>query len=618
MRTIKRWIAVTMAAVLGISILTAGMQTSAQEIEPEKLAAVESEEEAQELIGSYSTPVAKHGRLHVEGTNIKDENGNNYQLRGVSTHGINWDVGRPYVNREAFQTLRDDWGANTVRLAMYTHEYNGYCAGGNQAELKALVDQGVQAATDLGMYVIVDWHVLNDRNPNQYIEQSKAFFQEVTAKYKDHNNVIYEICNEPNGGDVTWDVIKQYANQIIPIIRANDPNAIIIVGTPTWSQLGMQGHTNEVADSPLVGYSNIMYSLHFYCAEQVHTQYLPAKVDYAISRGLPVFVSEFGLSEASGNGNVNPAQAEAWLNQLDRYNISYMVWSLSNKNESSALLQPSVTKTSGWSEGELTTAGQWIRNSYRARMESFREVDEQQVRSFVTRLYQTCLNREPEAAGLESWTKVLCNGTADGARTGYGFVFSQEYLNRNATNEQYIEMLYQVFLDRSSDASGMQSWLDAMEQGASRELVFKGFVESPEYTSICGTYGIDRGTFTPGQPRDQNYGVTSFVARLYTKALGRSYDVDGLNAWCEVILNKNGSPEAVAESFINSREFLNKNLSNEDYVKVLYRTFMGREYDEQGLNAWVAVLDQGTSRLDVLHGFSRSPEFANIMAQYGL
>lgn len=563
------------------------------------------------LYEAGATPVSQHGRLRVEGTNIKDEHGNIFQLRGVSTHGINWDVGIPYVNQDAFQTLRDDWGANAVRLAMYTSEYNGYCSGGNQAELKSSLDQGVQYATNLGMYVIIDWHILNDGNPLTYVEQAKQFWGEMSDKYKDHNNVLYEICNEPNG--CSWDDIKNYANQVIPIIRANDPNAIIIVGTPTWSQLGAQGHTNEVADSPLTGYNNLMYSLHFYCAEWSHTQYLPAKVDYAISRGLPVFVSEFGLSQANGSGSIDIAQAEAWLKQLDSYNISYMVWSLSNKNESSALIQSSVSKTASWSEGELTQAGQWIRNQYRSR-----NVDADKVRAFVTRLYDKCLNRQPDGPGLQDWSNRLIQGSMSGTRVAYGFVFSDEYKSQNTSNDAYIETLYRVFLDRGSDPVGKANWLDALNQGVSREYVFHGFAESQEFTQICASYGIIRGTQTLTQPRDQNLGVTSFVTRLYKQALGRGADEDGLNNWCNQILSGQMTPETVAENFIYSQEFENKHLSNEEYVKVLYRTFLGREADSAGQANWISQLNAGTSRSDVLHGFSRSVEFRNIMSQYGL
>ena len=598
------------ATALSLIVLASGLAVSgtADCVYADDTEVVEAE---MPLYTAGTTPVSQHGRLHVEGTNIKDEYGNVVQLRGVSTHGINWDVGRPYVNQETFRTLRDDWGANTIRLAMYTSEYNGYCTGGNQAELKGLLDNGVQYATNLGMYAIIDWHILNDGNPLTYVEQAKQFWGEISAKYRNSNNVLYEICNEPNG--CSWDDIKNYANQVIPIIRANDPNAIIIVGTPTWSQLGMQGHTNEVADSPLTGYSNLVYALHFYCSEWSHSQYLPAKVDYAISRGVPVFVSEFGLSEANGNGNVDTAQAESWLKKLDSYNISYNVWSLNNKNESSALIQSYVTKTSGWSEGELTRAGQWIRNQYRSR-----NVDATQVQAFVTRLYDKCLGRQPDEAGLQDWSNRLINGSMSGTRVAYGFVFSPEYKSRNTTDDVYVEMLYRVFLDRASDPSGKTNWLNALKQGASREYVFRGFAESQEFTQICASYGIDRGTYSLSQPRDQNIEVTAFVARLYQQALGRQYDEDGLNNWCGQIVSGQMNAETVAECFIYSAEFENKNLSNTEYVNVLYRTFLGREADSAGQADWVGQLNRGASRRDVLHGFSRSQEFSKIMAQYGL
>ncbi len=240
------------------------------------------------------------------------------------------------------------------------------------------------------------------------------------------------------------------------------------------------------------------------------------------------------------------------------------------------------------------------------------------TRAFATRLYVKCLGREPEEAGLNAWDQALRNRECSGAQAAYGFVFSEEYKQKNTSDSDFVEMLYNVFFDRASDAGGKAAWVSALEQGASREKVFSGFTGSSEFAAICASYGIDAGEVSLSQPRDVNMGVTSFCARLYTQALGRKFDVDGLNAWCEVINNHQASPEQVAESFINSQEFINKNLNNEEYVKVLYRTFLGREADPAGLAAWVGVLDSGTSRLDVLHGFSRSPEFAGIQASFGL
>lgn len=574
---------------------------------------------AQKAQAVTMTPVQAHGQLRVSGTQIVDEKGNAFQLRGVSTHGINWDVGKPYVNQAAFQTLRDEWGANAVRLAMYTAEYNGYCSGGNQNELKNTLYNGVEYAKNLGMYAIIDWHILNDNNPLTNMEQAKGFFSEVSAKYKDYNNVLYEICNEPNG--CSWDDIKTYANTIIPIIRANDPDAIIIVGTPTWSQLGQWGHTNEVADSPLTGYSNIVYTLHFYCAEASHTQYLPAKVDYAVSKGLPILVSEFGLSAANGSGAISTAQAETWMNKLDSYKIGYFCWSLSNKNESSALISASCGKTSGWTDGELTEAGRFIKSQYQARRENLEVYSEEQIKSvndFVSRLYVKVLGRQPEQDGQAYWVSALLNRSQSGAQVGRGFVFSEEYKNKHTSDADFIEMLYVVFMDRSSDAGGKAYWMNCMNQGLSREYVFQGFAHSQEYTNICNAYGIERGTAASAQARDKNPNLTAFVNRIYVKAMERSGEEGGLNHWCGVIQSGSMTPVQVAEFFMTSQEFRNKNLSNEEFIKVLYRTFMDREYDQAGMNYWMGELNRGCSREDIMRRFAGCQEFRNIMASFGL
>lgn len=311
------------------------------------------------------TPLDIHGRLSVKGADLVDSHGNKFQLCGISTHGINWDVGQPYVNKNAFKTLRDDWGVNAIRLAMYTSDYNGYCAGGNKSALRKCIDKGVKYATELGMYVIIDWHILNDGNPKTNMSEAKKFFNTMSKRYKNNKNVLYEICNEPNG--CNWSTIKSYATQIIKTIRKNDKKAVIIVGTPTWSQLGSDGTHNEVADYPIKGQKNIMYSLHFYANEWSHSKYLPQKVKYARKKKLPIIVSEFGLSAANGDGGINEPQANKWFKQLDKYNISYFCWSLSNKPESASLLSSSTSKTSKWKQSDLSPAGRYIRWKYRTR-----------------------------------------------------------------------------------------------------------------------------------------------------------------------------------------------------------------------------------------------------------
>lgn len=201
----------------------------------------------------YKASPSKCGALRVRGTNLVDKKGRKVQLRGVSTHGLAWYPG--YVNQKFFNELKKKWNANAVRLAMYTAEYGGYCTGGDQKELKKLVINGVKYAKKADMYAIVDWHILSDQNPNTHKKEAKKFFRDISKSLKSYSNVIYEICNEPNGS-TSWKDIKKYAKEIIPVIRANDKDAVIIVGTPNWSQ-----YVDEAAKSPIKGYKNMRKDL---------------------------------------------------------------------------------------------------------------------------------------------------------------------------------------------------------------------------------------------------------------------------------------------------------------------------------------------------------------------
>lgn len=294
---------------------------------------------------------ASAGRLHVKGTKLVDKKGHEVQLRGVSTHGLSWYP--QYVNDKCFAQLHDKWGANVVRLAMYTEEYNGYCSGDakNRSDLKKLIKKGVKLAKKHKMYVIVDWHILSDGNPNSHKKEAKAFFKEMSKGLKGYNNVIYEICNEPNNG-TSWKEIKSYAKSVISTIRENDKKAVIVVGTPTWSQ-----DVDQAAADPIKG-DNIMYALHFYAA--THKADLRNKMTAAINKGLPVFVTEYGICDASGNGAIDKKEADRWIKTMDEYGVSYIAWNLSNKQESSSIIKSSCPKVSGFKKSELSDEGRWL------------------------------------------------------------------------------------------------------------------------------------------------------------------------------------------------------------------------------------------------------------------
>lgn len=237
---------------------------------------------------------------------------------------------------------------------------------------------------------------------------------------------------------------------------------------------------------------------------------------------------------------------------------------------------------------------------------------------FVTLLYESFLEREPDQGGLDHWIEKLKNGNT-GAEVAYGFVFSNEFTMQNYSDSIFLERLYQGLMGRASDESGKADWQNKLSNGVSREYVFKQFVDSVEFTNKCTAYDITRGTITLSQGRDQNYSLTRFVARNYTEFLGRNYDVDGLNYWCNWVLNGKGNMAELASGFVFSKECMNKNLSNSEFVKMLYRGCFDREADEKGYAEWVADLDSGKkSREDVFRGFANSQEFYDMVQSYGL
>lgn len=293
---------------------------------------------------------SKNGVLHVEGTRLVGEDGTAVQLRGISTHGIAWYP--QYINENCFRQFHEMWNVNVMRLAMYTAESGGYCTDSDQEYLKNLVEQGVQYAAAADMYVIVDWHVLSDCDPNVHKDEAKKFFAEMSERLSAYDNVLYEICNEPNGG-TQWAAVKSYAEEIIPIIREHAPDAVILVGTPNWSQ-----YVDQAAADPITDYDNIMYTLHYYAA--THKEDLRSRMTAAIDAGLPVFVSEYGICDASGNGALDIEEANRWVDTLNQYGVSYVAWNLSNKNESSAIISPACQKDASFTQDDLTNSGKWL------------------------------------------------------------------------------------------------------------------------------------------------------------------------------------------------------------------------------------------------------------------
>ncbi|MBW6435432.1 cellulase family glycosylhydrolase [Actinoplanes hulinensis] len=303
------------------------------------------------------TPVGINGQLKVCGTKLCNQYGKPIQLRGMSTHGIQWFPG--CYTDSGLDALATDWNSDLFRVSMYVQE-QGYET--DPAGFTTRVNNLVDEAEQRGMYALIDFHILTPGDPMYNLDRAKTFFAQVSARNAARKNVIYEIANEPNG--VSWSTIKNYAEQVIPVIRANDPDAVVVVGTRGWSSLGVSegGSSSEIVANP-VNASNVMYTFHFYAAS--HKDNYRAEVERAAA-SLPLFVTEFGTVTYTGDGAVDTASSNAWLDLLDRLQISYANWTFSDAGEGSAALKPGTCAGGSFAgTGVLTESGQLMRSRIR-------------------------------------------------------------------------------------------------------------------------------------------------------------------------------------------------------------------------------------------------------------
>ena len=290
--------------------------------------------------------VSENGWLQVKGSQLCNEKGDPVVLHGMSSHGMQWYP--QYASAGAIRTTAD-YGANLFRVAMYTGE-GGYLS--NPEKVKKDTVAAVDAAIAQDLYVILDWHILSDNNPRDHQAEAKAFFTEMAQRYKDCPNLLYEVCNEPNG-NISWSSdVKPFAQEMVDTIRGQGAKGIILIGSPTWSQ-----DIHLAAADPVQG-ENLMYTLHFYAG--THGQELRDRIDQVRAKGFGVFISEWGTSAADGNGGVFTQQAQVWLDFLAQRNMSWANWSLCDKNETSAALRPGASSAGGWKESDLSESGRFV------------------------------------------------------------------------------------------------------------------------------------------------------------------------------------------------------------------------------------------------------------------
>lgn len=307
---------------------------------------------------SAETPVGRSGQLRVCERQLCDSAGEPVQLRGMSTHGLQWYA--DCVTGESLDVLAYEWGADVLRISMYVQE-GGYET--DPAGFTATVNEIVELATARGLYAIIDWHLLDPGDPHANLDRARTFFTQVAAQHRDKPNVLYEIANEPSG--VHWNTIKSYADQTIPVIRAQDPDGIVLVGTEDWSSLGASGDGEGVARilANPVDAANVMYTFHFYAAS--HGDYYLDTFREAVER-LPMFVTEFGTQEYTGDGPNDFATAQRYLGLMAQHRVSWVNWNYSDDMRSGAVFTEGTCEAGAYSgTGRLKEAGAWIRASLR-------------------------------------------------------------------------------------------------------------------------------------------------------------------------------------------------------------------------------------------------------------
>jgi len=284
--------------------------------------------------------------LSVAGNNVVGEHGDPVQLKGMSFFWSQWQG--QYYTQGAVNTLVDDWGCTLLRAVLGIHESSGYLQ--DPGTEKAKVEVVVNAAIAKGIYVIIDWH---DHHAENHVNEAKAFFTEMAQKYGSYPHVLFETYNEPLA--VSWSgVIKPYHQQLVPIIRAHSQN-VIILGNRDWCQ-----HPDEAARDPVSG-SNLAYTIHFYA--NTHRGSLRDKVVQAKSAGGAVFATEWGTCSADGNGQLDLGETNVWLDFLAYHGVSHANWAVSDKNEACSALQPGAPANGGWSDGQLTDSGRYMKGA---------------------------------------------------------------------------------------------------------------------------------------------------------------------------------------------------------------------------------------------------------------
>lgn len=302
-------------------------------------------------VDSLSTAFTMNGRLRLQGTYICNQAGDTLQLRGMSSHGLQYR-GNCYSD-VALDTLVYQWGADIMRLSMYAQE-GGY--EDNPDYWDSFVDSLIQKLYCRGVYCIVDWHMLHPGDPNKNLALASRFFRHISGRHHNKGNILYEICNEPNNDDypVTWSMIKRYAEKIIPVIRQNDPQSLIIVGTPD-----NDARPDAVIHDTLA-FANILYTIHFYVGDKDESTRMRS-TQKALEAGIAVFATEWGTQNGWGDGPNDFEKSMQWIRFMRDHKISWCNWNYSDSPLSGATWLEGTCPLGPWTSRQLKLSGKWIK-----------------------------------------------------------------------------------------------------------------------------------------------------------------------------------------------------------------------------------------------------------------
>ncbi|MFN4243482.1 MAG: glycoside hydrolase family 5 protein [Tepidisphaerales bacterium] len=314
------------------------------------------------------SPVHTHGRLKVRNHQLIGTHGRPVRLRGLSTHGLHWFGPDTFLRPHRLRELSTHWHADVLRLAVYPDE-GGYLT--HPARLDPVIHQLIGDTARLGLYCIVDWHILTPGNPLLRLDAARDFFERLAAMHRRHPHLLFELCNEPNGPDANWDCLREYAGKLIPAIRRYDRDRILLMGTPGWSSCGAAipptppnppanpSGPDELLRRPLAGSlaHNLLYTFHFYAAS--HTGH-HRRVFERVASQLPVFVSEWGMNRATGHGPPDRRSTRLWLGLLDRFNTSWVYWNLSNELSACAVFKRDTPPDAPFDPRWLKPAGRQL------------------------------------------------------------------------------------------------------------------------------------------------------------------------------------------------------------------------------------------------------------------